>query len=142
MKAFVESTELDAFFFLDSSCEFHLLMELTSKILTCQLTQALSAFFSVHNWWLITKALSIPLFIYNKQPFQVWFEDDDNYDDDDDDYDDDDEDDDYDDDDEDNYDDNDYDDDYDDEDDDEYDDDYDGDDGQFWIPPLPSTSHR
>ena len=62
------------------------------------------------------------LFIYNKQPFQVWFEDDDNDDDEDDNYDDD-------------YDDDDYDDDYD-------DDDYDGDDGLCWMPPLPSTRHR
>ena len=95
----------------------------------CHLTQALSAFFSVHDWRLINRALSIPLFIYNKQPFQVWFEDDDN---------DDDEDDDYDDDDEDDYDDDDYDDDYNA---DDYDDDYDGDDVQCCMPPLPSTSH-
>ena len=85
MKDFVESTELDDFFFLDSSCQFQLLMELASKILTCQLALALSTFFSVHDWWLINKALSIPLFIYNKQPFQVLFEDNDNDDDDDDD---------------------------------------------------------
>ena len=99
--------------------------------MTCQLAQELSAFFSVQDWRLINKALSIPLFIYNKQPFQVWFEDDDNDDDEDaDDYDD------YD---EDDYDDNDYDDDYDD---DDYDDDYDGDDGQFLRPRLPSTNHR
>ena len=90
-------------------------MELTSKILTCKLTQALSAFFSVHDCQLINKDLSISLFIYNKQPFQVWFEDDDNHDDEDDDYDDDDEDD---------YDDDDYDDDYGD---DDYHYDYDGD---------------
>ena len=98
-------------------------MEVTSNILTCKLAQSLSSFFSVRNWWLINKALSIPLFIYNKQPFQVWFEDDDNDDDEDDEYDDDD------------------DDDYDD-DDDDYDNDYDGDDGQCWRPPLPSTSHK
>ena len=121
MKAFVESTKPDAFFFLDSSCQFQLLMELASRILMCQLAQELSAFFSVHDWWLIKKALFIPLFIYNKQPFQVWFEDDDN------------------DDDEDDYDDNDYDDYYDD---DDYVDDYDGYDGQRWRPPFPSTSHR
>ena len=76
-----------------------------------------STFFLVYDWWLINRDLSILLFRYNKQPFQVWFEDDDN---------DDDEDDDYDDGDEDEYDDDDYDDDYDD---DDYDDDYDGDDG-------------
>ena len=130
MKDFVESTELDAFFFLDSSYQFQLLMELAYRILTCQLAQELSAFFSVHDWQLINRALYIPLFIYNKQPFQVWFKDDDN---------DDDEDDDYDDDDEDDYDDDDYDDHYDD---DDYDGDYDGDGGLFWMPPLPSTSHR
>ena len=76
----------------------------------CQLAKALFAFFSVHDWWIINRTLYNPLFIYNKQPFQVWFEDDD-YDDDDD---------------EDDYDDDDYDNDYDD---DDYDDDYDGDDG-------------
>ena len=64
-------------------------MELTSMILTCQLAQALSGFFSVHDLWLINRSLSIPLFLYNKQPFQVLFEDDDNDDDEDDDYDDD-----------------------------------------------------
>ena len=129
MKDFVDSTEPDAFFFLDSSCQFQLLMELVSNILMCQLAQALYAFFLVHDWRLINRALYIPLFIHNKQPFQVWFKDDDNDDDEDDDYDDDDE--------------NDYDDDdYDDYDEDGYDDDYDGDDGQCWRPPLPSTSHR
>ena len=60
----------------------------------CHLAQVVSAFFSVHDWRLIDRALSILLFIYNKQPFQVWFEDDDNDDDcdddDEDDYDDDD----------------------------------------------------
>ena len=117
-KDFVESTEPDAFFFLDSSYQFQLLMEITSMSLTCQLAQALSAFFSVHNWRLINGDLSIPLLIYNKQPFQVWFEDDCNDDDDEDDYDDD------------------------DYDDDDYDDDYDGDDGHCWRPPLPSTSHK
>ena len=127
---FVESTEIDAFFFLDSSYQFQLLMELTSRILTCQLAQELSDFFLVHDWRLINRALSILLFIYNTQPFQVWFEDDDNHHHDDDDYNDDDEDD---------YDDDDYDDDYDD---DDYDDDYDGDDGQCCMPSLPSTSHR
>ena len=96
-------------------------MELASRILTCQLAQALSAFFLVHDWRLINRVLSISLFIYKKKPFQVWFEDDD---DDDDDYDDDDH--------EDDYDDNDYDYGYDD----------DGDDGQCWRHPLPSTSHR
>ena len=126
MKDFIVSIEPDAFFFLDSSYQFQLLMELTSGILMCQLAQVLSGFFSVHDLWLINISLSIPLFIYNKKLFQVWFEDDDN---------DDDEDDDYEDDDEDEYDDDDY-------DDDEYDDDYDGDDGQCWRPPLPSTSHK
>ena len=92
-------------------------MELVSSILTCHPAQALSTFFSVHNWWLINRALSISLFIYNEKPFQVWFKDYDNDDDDDDDYDDDDEDD---------YDDDDYDDGYDD---DDYDDGDDGDDG-------------
>ena len=64
-------------------------------------------------WHVIShRYLSISLFIYNNQPFQFWFEDDDN---------DDDEDNDYDDDDEDGYDENDY-------DDDDYDDDDDDDD--------------
>ena len=72
----------------------------------CQLAQALYAFFLVHDWRLINRALYIPLFIHNKQPFQVWFKDDDNDDDEDDDYDEDNEDEDDDDDDDDDVDDN------------------------------------